>query len=138
MGYCNYIHRVAGNSFSNMPASPPPIVMPPEHPTNPQGPVSAPTSPEILIDQDKKQGTHTGPLVGIAVGSIAAASCVLFMLVFCLHNSRKKSDDGNSEPKDILSSAEVNPERGMPIFLFPLLFLHCSAPLSHDIIFILY
>ncbi|GJM97919.1 hypothetical protein PR202_ga14882 [Eleusine coracana subsp. coracana] len=102
---------VAGNSFSNMPASPPLIVTPPEHPRNPQGPVSAPTSPEILIDQDKKEGMHTGPLVAIAVGSIAAASGVLFMLVFCLHNSRKRNDDGSSEPKDIISSLDVNIER---------------------------
>ncbi|GJN38889.1 hypothetical protein PR202_gb27970 [Eleusine coracana subsp. coracana] len=80
-------------------------------PTNPQGPVSAPTSPEILIDQDKKEGMHTGPLVGIAVASIAAASGVLFMLVFCLHNSRKRNDDGSSEPKDIISSLDVNIER---------------------------
>ncbi|TVU08243.1 hypothetical protein EJB05_41640 [Eragrostis curvula] len=102
---------VAGNSFSNMPASPPLAITPPEKPSNPQGPVSAPTSPEILIDQEKKQGPHTGPLIGIAVGSIAAASCVLFTLVFCLHKSRKRNDDSNSEPKDIVSSLEVNIER---------------------------
>ncbi|KAL6873455.1 hypothetical protein ACP4OV_013537 [Aristida adscensionis] len=101
---------VEGNSFANMPASPSPTVtQPPEsshdQPNYPLAPISAP------IDQDdKKQGLHTGPLVGIAVGSIAVASCVLFVLVFCLHNARKREDEEISEPKDIMSSLAVNIE----------------------------
>ncbi|XP_062178603.1 protein STRUBBELIG-RECEPTOR FAMILY 2-like [Phragmites australis] len=92
---------VGGNSFVNMPASPPPTFTPPENPHNepnyPQGPRSAPTCPETPIHQDnKKQGLQTGPLVGIVVGSIAAASCVLSVLVFFLHNAWKRND----EPKD--------------------------------------
>ncbi|XP_062178602.1 protein STRUBBELIG-RECEPTOR FAMILY 8-like [Phragmites australis] len=107
---------IGGNSFVNMPASPPPTLMPPENPHDepnyPQGPISAPTGPETPIDQDnKKQGLLTGPLVGIAVGSIAAASCVLFVLVFCLHNARKRNDDGSSEPKDMVGSLAVNIEK---------------------------
>ncbi|XP_062229326.1 protein STRUBBELIG-RECEPTOR FAMILY 8-like [Phragmites australis] len=102
---------VGGNSFVNMPASPPPTLMPPlenprDQPNYPQGPISAP----IDLD-DKKQGLQTGSLIGIAVCSIAAASCVLFVLVFCLHNTRKRNDNGSSEPKDIIGSLAVNIER---------------------------
>ncbi|WVZ79310.1 hypothetical protein U9M48_026904 [Paspalum notatum var. saurae] len=105
---------VGGNSFANMPASPPPTVKaPPENPddqsNHPQG--IAPTVPETPIDQDDRK-PQTGPLIGIAVGSIAAASCVLFVLVFCLHNARKRNDDGSSEPKDhIVDSLAVDIER---------------------------
>ncbi|XP_066376963.1 protein STRUBBELIG-RECEPTOR FAMILY 8-like isoform X3 [Miscanthus floridulus] len=101
---------VGGNSFVNMPASPPPTLNPHDQPNDPQGPVSAPTIPETPIDQDDKK-MQTGPLIGIAVGSIAAASCVLFVLVFCLHNARKRNDDESSEPKDIVGSLAVNIER---------------------------
>ncbi|CAL5048840.1 unnamed protein product [Urochloa decumbens] len=105
---------VGGNSFVNMPASPPPTRTPPpknprDQPNHPQGPISDPTVPETPIDQDDKK-LQTGPLVGIAVGSIAVASCVLFTLVFCLHKTRKRNDDGSSEPKDIVSSLAVNIE----------------------------
>ncbi|KAL5652212.1 hypothetical protein ACJX0J_037670, partial [Zea mays] len=99
---------VAGNSFVNMPASPPQALTPPPNPRgrpdDRRGPTSAPTVPETPIDPDDKK-MQTGPLVGIAVGSIAAASCVLFALVLCLHNARKKPDDGSSEAK--ASSREV-------------------------------
>ncbi|CAD6336178.1 unnamed protein product [Miscanthus lutarioriparius] len=101
---------VGGNSFVNMPASPPPTLKPHDQPNDPQGPISAPTIPETPIDQDDKK-MQTGPLIGIAVGSIAAASCVLFVLVFCLHNARKRNDDASSEPKDIVGSLAVNIER---------------------------
>ncbi|XP_039807434.1 protein STRUBBELIG-RECEPTOR FAMILY 8-like isoform X2 [Panicum virgatum] len=105
---------VGGNSFVNMPASPPPTLTPPKNPrdqpNHPQGPVSAPTAADTPIDQDDKK-LQTGPLVGIAVGSIAVASCVLFMLVFCLYKARKRNDDGSSEPKDIVGSLSVNIER---------------------------
>ncbi|XP_066369261.1 protein STRUBBELIG-RECEPTOR FAMILY 8-like [Miscanthus floridulus] len=100
---------VGGNSFVNMPASPPPTLKPHDQPNDPQGPISAPTIPETPIDQDDKK-MQTGPLIGIAVGSIAAASCVLFVLVFCLHNARKRNDDASSEPKDIVGSLAVNIE----------------------------
>ncbi|KAG0515225.1 hypothetical protein BDA96_10G260400 [Sorghum bicolor] len=104
---------VGGNSFVNMPASPPPTLKPPpnphDQPNDPQGP-SASTIPETPIDQDDKK-MQTGPLIGIAVGSIAAASCVLFVLVFCLHNARKRNDDESSEPKDNVGSLAVNIER---------------------------
>lgn len=106
---------VGGNSFANMPASPPPTLTPPpkntrDQPNHPQGPISAPIVPETPIDQDDKK-LQTGPLVGIAVGSIAVGSCVLFALVFCLHKTRKRNDDASSEPKDILGSLAVNIER---------------------------
>jgi len=100
---------VGGNSFVNMPASPPPK-NPRDQPNHPQGPVSAPTAPDTPIDQDDKK-LQTGPLVGIAVGSIAVASCVLFTLVFCLYKARKRNDDGSSEPKDIVGSLAVNIDR---------------------------
>ena len=119
MCWCNCNHRVGGNSFVNMPASPPPTLKPHDQPNDPQGPISAPTIPETPIDQDDKK-MQTGPLIGIAVGSIAAASCVLFVLVFCLHNARKRNDDESSEPKDIVGSLAVNIERGMVLFLSPL------------------
>lgn len=113
-----------------MPAFPPTTLKPPpnprDQPNDPQGPISAPTIPETPIDQDDKK-MQTGPLIGIAVGSIAAASCVLFVLVFCLHNARKRNDDESSEPKDIVGSLAVNIERGM--FLF---FLHCSVLLLYQ------
>ena len=108
-------HRVGGNSFVNMPASPLPALTPPKNPrdqpNHPQGPVSAPTVLDTPIDQDDKK-LQTGPLVGIAVGSIAVASCVLFTLVFCLYKARKRNDDGSSEPKDIVGSLAVNIDRG--------------------------
>jgi hypothetical protein len=110
--YCN--HRVGGNSFVNMPASPPSTLKPPLE--EPQGPVSAPTSPDTPIDQDDRK-IQTGPLIGIAVGSIAAASCVLFVLVFCLHNARRRNDDEISEPKDLVGSLAVSIETGMVLFL---------------------
>ncbi|XP_008649052.1 protein STRUBBELIG-RECEPTOR FAMILY 8 isoform X4 [Zea mays] len=98
---------VGGNSFVNMPASPPSTLKPPLE--EPQGPVSAPTSPDTPIDQDDRK-IQTGPLIGIAVGSIAAASCVLFVLVFCLHNARRRNDDEISEPKDLVGSLAVSIE----------------------------
>ncbi|KAM0906641.1 hypothetical protein ACQ4PT_016657 [Festuca glaucescens] len=107
---------VGGNSFINMPASPPPIVMPPsqsplDQPDQPRGPTSFPDrpDPEITIDEgDKKQGQQTGVLVGLVVGSVAAASCVLFALVFCLHSAHKRKDGGTSEPKDFIGALAVN------------------------------
>jgi hypothetical protein len=103
-----------------MPASPPPTLTPPKNPrdqpNHPQGPVSAPTVPDTPIDQDDKK-LQTGPLVGIAVGSIAVASCVLFTLVFCLYKARKRNNDESGEPKDIVGSLAVNIERGMLLFL---------------------
>jgi hypothetical protein len=102
-----------------MPASPPPTLTPPpknprDEPNHPQGPISAPTI--TPIDQDDKK-LQTGPLVGIAVASIAVASCVLFALVFYLHKTRKGNDDVSSEPKEIVGSLSVNIERGMLLFL---------------------
>ncbi|KAM0906639.1 hypothetical protein ACQ4PT_016657 [Festuca glaucescens] len=117
---------VGGNSFINMPASPPPIVMPPsqsplDQPDQPRGPTSFPDrpDPEITIDEgDKKQGQQTGVLVGLVVGSVAAASCVLFALVFCLHSAHKRKDGGTSEPKDFIGALAVNTGTGMLLFLY--------------------
>lgn len=118
--WCNCNHRVGGNSFVNMPASTPPILKPPSNPrdqtNDSQGPASAPTISETPIDQEDKK-LQTGPLIGIAVGSIAVASCVLFVLVFCLHKARKRNDDESSEPKDIVGSLTVNIERGIVLFI---------------------
>ncbi|KAK1611491.1 hypothetical protein QYE76_035164 [Lolium multiflorum] len=108
-----------GNSFINMPGYPPPIAMPPsqsplDQPDYPQGPTSFPDrpDPEITIDEgDKKQGRQTGVLVGLVVGSVAAASCVLFALVFCLHSAHKRKDGGTSEPKDFVGALAVNTDR---------------------------
>ncbi|KAI4971233.1 hypothetical protein ZWY2020_002147 [Hordeum vulgare] len=108
-----------GNSFINMPASPPPIIMPPSgsplaQPDRPRVPITFPNGPEdeIPIDEgDKKQGRQTGLLVGLAVGSVAAASCILFALVFCLHNLHKRKDGGTSEPKDFVGALAVNIDR---------------------------
>ncbi|XP_047074327.1 protein STRUBBELIG-RECEPTOR FAMILY 8-like [Lolium rigidum] len=110
---------VGGNSFINMPGYPPPIAMPPsqsplDQPDYPQGPTSFPDrpDPEITIDEgDKKQGRQTGVLVGLVVGSVAAASCVLFALVFCLHSAHKRKDGGTSEPKDFVDALAVNTDR---------------------------
>ncbi|XP_051199289.1 protein STRUBBELIG-RECEPTOR FAMILY 8 isoform X2 [Lolium perenne] len=110
---------VGGNSFINMPGYPPPIAMPPsqsplDQPDYPQGPTSFPDrpDPEITIDEgDKKQGRQTGVLVGLVVGSVAAASCVLFALVFCLHSAHKRKDGGTSEPKDFVGALAVNTDR---------------------------
>ncbi|KAF8687827.1 hypothetical protein HU200_042767 [Digitaria exilis] len=106
---------VEGNSFANMPASPPPTLTPPpkntrDQPNHPDEPISAPNITGTPIDQDDKK-MQTGPLVGIAVGSIAIASCVLFTLIFCLHKTRKRNDYGSSEPKDIVGALAVNIER---------------------------
>ncbi|XP_037467674.1 protein STRUBBELIG-RECEPTOR FAMILY 8-like [Triticum dicoccoides] len=108
-----------GNSFINMPASPPPIIMPPSEsplaqPDRPRVPTTFPNGPEdeIPIDEgDKKQGRQTGLLVGLAVGSVAAASCILFALVFCLHSVHKRKDGGTGEPKDFVGALAVNIDR---------------------------
>ncbi|CAM0909907.1 unnamed protein product [Alopecurus aequalis] len=110
---------VGGNSFINMPASPPPIVIPPsqsplDQPDHPRGPTTFPDNPdpEIAIDQDdKKQGRQTGVLIGLVVGSVAAASCVVFAMVFCLHTVHKGKDGGTSEPKDFVGALAVNIDR---------------------------
>jgi hypothetical protein len=107
-----------------MPGYPPPIAMPPsqsplDQPDYPQGPTSFPDrpDPEITIDEgDKKQGRQTGVLVGLVVGSVAAASCVLFALVFCLHSAHKRKDGGTSEPKDFVGALAVNTDRGVLLF----------------------
>ena len=125
MGQCNCNHSAGGNSFINMPASPPPIIMPPSEsplaqPDRPRVPTTFPNGPEdeIPIDEgDKKQGRQTGLLVGLAVGSVAAASCILFALVFCLHSVHKRKDGGTSEPKDFVGALAVNIDRGMLLFL---------------------
>ena len=113
-----------------MPASPPPIVIPPprsplDQPDHPRGPTSFPNNPdpEFPIDQDdKKQGRQTGVLIGLVVGSVAAASCVLFALVFCLHSVHKGNDGGTSEPKDFVGALAVNMDRGMLLFLRVIVF----------------
>lgn len=125
MGKCNCNHSAGGNSFINMPASPPPVLMPPtqspfSQPDQPRGPMTFPNGPddEIPIDEgDKKQGRHTGLLVGLAVGSVAAASCILFVLVFCLNNLHKRKDGDTSESKDFGGALAVNIDRGMLLFL---------------------
>uniref|UniRef100_A0A453SIE4 Leucine-rich repeat-containing N-terminal plant-type domain-containing protein n=1 Tax=Aegilops tauschii subsp. strangulata TaxID=200361 RepID=A0A453SIE4_AEGTS len=108
-----------GNSFINMPASPPRIIMPPSQspvaqPDRPQVPTTFPNGPEdeMPIDEgDKKQGRQTGLLVGLAVGSVAAASCILFALVFCLHSVHKRKDGDTGEPKDFVGALAVNIDR---------------------------
>lgn len=120
-------HRVGGNSFANMLPSPAPTLTPPpknprDQPNHPDEPISDPTITDTPIDQDDKK-LQTGPLVGIAVGSIAVASCVLFALIFCLHKTRKRNDDGSSEQKDIVGPLAVNIERGMLLFLLCIVLL---------------
>ncbi|KAF0931378.1 hypothetical protein E2562_004516 [Oryza meyeriana var. granulata] len=106
---------LGGNSFLNVPSSPPSIITPSPQgqPDFPQGPTTAPNIPEIPIDQggDKKQRLQTGLLIGIVVGSMAAACGVLFALVLCLHNVRKSKDGGFSESKDITGCLAVNIDR---------------------------
>ncbi|XP_014753326.1 protein STRUBBELIG-RECEPTOR FAMILY 8 isoform X2 [Brachypodium distachyon] len=109
---------LGGNSFINMPASPPPTLMPPpqsplDQPEYPQAPISFPDRPQIPNNQGrKKQGLQTGRLIGVVVGSIAAGSCILFVLVFCLHNVHRRKDGGSSESKDHVGSLAVNIDRG--------------------------
>uniref|UniRef100_A0A0E0E416 Protein kinase domain-containing protein n=1 Tax=Oryza meridionalis TaxID=40149 RepID=A0A0E0E416_9ORYZ len=106
---------LGGNSFLNVPSSPPStITSPPQgQPDFPQGPTTAPNIPEIPIDQgsDKKQRLRTGLVIGIVIGSMAAACGVLFALVLCLHNVRKSKDGGISESKDVASTFAVNIDR---------------------------
>ncbi|KAL6629995.1 hypothetical protein ACP70R_029760 [Stipagrostis hirtigluma subsp. patula] len=109
---------LGGNSFANGPAPPPPPFMPPpprrprNHPKHPQGHGDAPKGSENPSDQDgKKQGLGTGPLVGIAAGSIVAALCVLLLLVCCVRSVRKTNDDVSSESKDFAGPFTVNIER---------------------------
>ncbi|CAM0946350.1 unnamed protein product [Alopecurus aequalis] len=106
---------LGGNSFTNGPAPPPPPFTPPpprkphNRPTN-GGSGNAPKGSESSTGQgDKKQGLQTGPLVGIIVGSVLAASCVL-LLVFCVCKARKRKDDSSSEYKDFVGPLSVNIE----------------------------
>ncbi|KAL5200205.1 hypothetical protein ABZP36_021408 [Zizania latifolia] len=104
---------LGGNSFVNLPPSPPPILTPPalspHQPDYPLGPTTYPNITEIPIDQgDKKQRLQTGLLIAIVVGSMATACGLLFALVLCLHNVRKSKDGGSSESKDVASSFVVN------------------------------
>ncbi|XP_062223846.1 protein STRUBBELIG-RECEPTOR FAMILY 8-like [Phragmites australis] len=109
---------LGGNSFANGPAPPPPPFMPPppqrrrNRPKHPQGQGDAPKGSESPTDQsDKKQGLRTGPLVGIVVGSIVAALCVLLLLVCCMRNVQKRNDDASSKSKDFVGPLTVNMER---------------------------
>ncbi|EES04672.1 protein STRUBBELIG-RECEPTOR FAMILY 8 [Sorghum bicolor] len=107
-----------GNSFANGPAPPPPPFMPPppqrprNRPKQPQGPGDAPKASESpTIQSNKKQGLGTGPLVGIIAGSIVAVLCVFLLLVCCMCNARKRTDDASSESKDFVGPLTVNIER---------------------------
>ncbi|XP_047079271.1 protein STRUBBELIG-RECEPTOR FAMILY 8-like [Lolium rigidum] len=115
---------LGGNSFTNGPAPPPPPFMPPP-PRRPRnrpnngGSGNAPKGSESTTGQgDKKQGLHTGALVGIIVGSVLAALLALLVLVFCIRNARKKKDDSSSEYKDFVGPLSVNieevPSREIP------------------------
>ncbi|KQJ93769.1 protein STRUBBELIG-RECEPTOR FAMILY 8 [Brachypodium distachyon] len=106
---------LGGNSFANGPAPPPPPFMPPpprrprNRPNNSGGSGNAPKGSESSTGQgDKKQGLQTGALVGIIVGSILAALCVLLVLVLCIRNARKRKDDSSSESKDFVGPLSVN------------------------------
>ncbi|XP_066321362.1 protein STRUBBELIG-RECEPTOR FAMILY 8-like [Miscanthus floridulus] len=107
-----------GNSFANGPAPPPPPFMPPppqrprNRPKRPQGPGDAPKGSETpTIQSNKKQGLGTGPLVGIIAGSIVAVLCVFLLLVCCMCNARKRTDDASSESKDFVGPLAANIER---------------------------
>ncbi|KAG8094885.1 hypothetical protein GUJ93_ZPchr0012g21501 [Zizania palustris] len=101
---------LGGNSFVNLPPSPPPILTPALGPHQPNS--TAPNIPEIPVDQgDKKQHLQTGLLIAIVVGSIGAACGLIFALVLCLRNVRKSEDGGSSESKDLAGSLAVNIDR---------------------------
>ncbi|XP_015689454.2 protein STRUBBELIG-RECEPTOR FAMILY 8-like [Oryza brachyantha] len=109
---------LGGNSFSNGPAPPPPPFMPPpprrprSRPSHPRGSGDAPEGSVSPAGQgDKKQGLHTGTLVGIIAGSTVAALCALLLLVFCICNARKRKDDTSSNSKDFVGPLSVNIER---------------------------
>ena len=124
MTCCTCNRRLDGNSFANGPAPPPPPFMPPppqrprNRPKQPQGPGDAPKASESpTIQSNKKQGLGTGPLVGIIAGSIVAVLCVFLLLVCCMCNARKRTDDASSESKDFVGPLTVNIERGMTLFM---------------------
>uniref|UniRef100_A0ACD5YRP4 Uncharacterized protein n=1 Tax=Avena sativa TaxID=4498 RepID=A0ACD5YRP4_AVESA len=107
---------LGGNSFTNGPAPPPPPFMPPP-PRKPRnrpnngGSGNAPKGSDSNAGQgDKKQGLQTGSLVGIIVGSVLAALCVLLLLVFCIRKAGKRKDDSSSEYKDFVGPLSVNIE----------------------------
>ncbi|AQK69243.1 Protein STRUBBELIG-RECEPTOR FAMILY 8 [Zea mays] len=107
-----------GNSFANGPAPPPPPFMPPppqrprNRPKHPQGPGDAPKGSEShTVQSNKKQGLGTGPLVGIIAGSIVAVLCVFLLLLCCMCNAQKRTDDASSESKDFGGPLTVNIER---------------------------
>ncbi|KAF3321488.1 protein STRUBBELIG-RECEPTOR FAMILY 8 [Carex littledalei] len=89
---------IGGNSFTNEAAPPPPPFTPPppgkprttqnNSPPSRNGPEESPTTGE-----EKKQGMGTGALIGIIVGSVFVALCVVLALVLCLRNTKRKRDD---------------------------------------------
>jgi hypothetical protein len=96
---------------------PPPPQRPRNHPKRPQGPGDAPKGSETPTIQSNKQGLGTGPLVGIIAGSIVAVLCVFLLLVYCICNAQKRTDDASSESKDFVGPLTVNIERGMALFM---------------------
>ncbi|KAG8365382.1 hypothetical protein BUALT_Bualt18G0098900 [Buddleja alternifolia] len=92
----NFVYN--GNTFANGPAPPPPpYTSPPpgrprnrSSPTPPGGHTPGSNVPTNFENGDKKNGLTAGPIVGIVLGSLFAASLLAFALIFCLRRGNKK------------------------------------------------
>ncbi|XP_078154259.1 protein STRUBBELIG-RECEPTOR FAMILY 8-like isoform X2 [Carex rostrata] len=106
---------IGGNSFINGAAPPPPPFTPPPPGKPRTTPNDSPRSKNVpeespTTGDEKKQGLGTGALIGIVVGSVFAALCVVLALVLCLRNTKRKRDDdevsnGTSDRADPLAIA---------------------------------